>query len=176
MTHVHWLVGAIFAVAAFSTGVIGMPARADPPQRSDPPLEYRISEVSVVISSHTPVDRAGWRTIQLMPGASWAEDRSRVRRPFEFTRQQMMEALKALYAMRFFELASAPSARRTIRLDDDGVVRTSLLRPLDAGSTRVCFRTASYEKCVAYGADAPEPLVQWVVAVKADAMRAAGVD
>ncbi len=164
--------GVLLALLGLCSGAQAASAQTKPPLHPRPPLEYKITDVVLTVSSHSPIQRKGSTTVHLQAGMSWFEDQSRARKPFAFSNAQMLEALQSLYTLRFFDLPSDLHTRRSVKMADDGTVRTSVTRLMDTGGSRVCFRTGEYEKCVAYGLDAPAPLTQWVEEIRATATQA----
>jgi hypothetical protein len=151
------------------------PAMAqDPSARHTPPMQYKLSDVTLEIIQSSPIRTRGTRQILLSSReASWLDVKGQPRRTFEFSRASLFESIRRLYALRFFDLPTQPTPEFVPHLMPDDLVRTSTTELSDTGSTRVCFRTKDFEKCVTYALDGPEALRKWVQSIEAEAVRLA---
>lgn len=132
-----------------------------------PPLQYRIEDVSIRLTGQPGRGPfAKYRII--LSGAGWATlERDGKTLSFSYATPNLLSRVNELYKIRFFSLPTDCTARYSVFLKEDGSISTSTLRLQDAASTQVCFKAASYEKCVTYGNDAPveiERLVKQIIA------------
>ena len=127
-----------------------------------PPLTYRLAEVTVrmVRSPGRSVEQPLQLTLSGTGRGTLGQGSQQ--RSFTQAPQELGTLLNALYRMHFFNLPANSTIRHSVVLQDDGTVQTTLLRMVDAASTRVCFAVKGYEKCVTFGAEGPARLEQLV--------------
>ncbi len=143
---------------------------------SAPPLVYRLDEVSISLTRQPGSSTAPIQRINLSGTGSATLERGGQRMPFRYTPKDTLALLNALYKMRFFDLPTNYITRYSVFLKDDDTVGTSALRMPDASSTSVCVTlTATYEKCVSYGAEGPYELENITARIFAEADRLANV-
>lgn len=123
-----------------------------------PPPSYRLDEVRVQLTLHPGRGGTAVHRVRLSGSGSAVLERGGQRLPFRYDRKDLMALLNALYGMRFFEMSANTTTLYSVVLQDDGTVRTSMLRMPDEASTQVCFSVASYSKCVTYSSDRPGEL------------------
>lgn len=147
--------------------LVGMNAMAAKAGHSvgKPPASYPLDEVRVQVTRQPARGGATVQRVRLTGSGSAMLERGGHSLPFRYDRKDLMTLMNAFYRMRFFEMSADTTTRYSIVLQDDGTVRTSMLRVSDASSTQVCFSVASYSKCVTYSSDPPgelESVVQQV--------------
>lgn len=143
------------------------------PTTATPPPHYRLDEVRITLQ-HQP-GRGPFPLQRLtLPGNGNATlERAGTRHSFQYGSGAMMRLLNELYRMRFFDLPEDCTARPSVFLKDDGTVATSTLKLADAPSTKVCFATGGYRKCVTYAQGNLAELDQIVQRVFTDSERLA---
>lgn len=124
-----------------------------------PPLHYELSNTSVSIASHARGQKDTYPTrIDIFgAGASSIEKDGRTV-VFDYSTEDFLILLNAFYKIRFFDLPTNYILQQSVFLDGNTSVGTSALRMTDQATTTVCFKTADYKKCVAYGVDTPKEL------------------
>jgi len=123
-----------------------------------PPLAYPVQEVNLHLIRQPGNAAFPIRRISLSGKGTAAFERGDELLQIAYPATELVALLNELYRIRFFELPSQYTARYSVFLKDDGMIATSALRMMDAGSTRICFAVAGYEKCVTYGRDGPNDL------------------
>ncbi|MBN9132278.1 MAG: hypothetical protein J0H48_02785 [Nitrosospira multiformis] len=140
-----------------------------------PPLAYPIQEVNLHLTRQPGNAAFSVRRVSLSGRGSATFERGDELLQIAYPTTELVALLNELYRIRFFELPSQYTARYSVFLKDDGMIATSVLRMMDAGSTRICFAATGYEKCVTYGRDGPSDLENIVNGVFDDLeKRAAG--
>lgn len=119
------------------------------------PRTYRLDEVTLRVSLQAGNPAHPSRQFVLSGAAASAPGGERVQKTPHSSGATLVEALKELYRMRFFEMPSQYTTVHSVYLKDDGTVATTAQRMLDAQSTQVCVSIQSYEKCVRFGREAP---------------------
>lgn len=136
-----------------------------------PPLSYRLDEAAVRVQRQHGHGQPGLLLVLRAAGGTLAvgarED------AFRSDDKALLAAINALYRVRFFDLPSTLSARRSVFLRDDGRVGMQMLSLSDASTTTVCFTLPSFEKCVAWQSDPPQELDALAQRLLADALQAA---
>lgn len=123
-----------------------------------PPLAYPIQEVNLHLTRQAGNAAFPVRRISLSGKGTAAFEQGEEFLQVSYSTSALVALLNELYRIRFFELPSQYTARYSVFLKDDGMIATSALRMMDAGSTRICFAVTGYEKCVTYGRDGPYDL------------------
>ena len=123
-----------------------------------PPPAYPIQEVNLHLTRQPGNAAFPVRRISLSGKGSATFERGEEFLQVSYSTSALVALLNELYRIRFFELPSQYTARYSVFLKDDGMISTSVLRMMDAGSTRICFAVTGYEKCVTYGRDGPYDL------------------
>jgi hypothetical protein len=123
-----------------------------------PPLAYPIQEINLHLTRQPGNAAFPVRQVSLSGKGSATFERGNELRQVPYSTSALVALLNELYRIRFFELPSQYTARYSVFLKDDGMIVTSALRMMDAGSTRICFAVTGYEKCVTYGRDGPNDL------------------
>jgi hypothetical protein len=133
------------------------------------PQSYRLDDVSVHIARQPGRGVFPVRSVSLSGRGTATIEQDGKQRPFHFASKNMLALLNDLYKVRFFDLPTNYMARYSVILKDDGLIRTSQSRVLDASSTRVCFSVPTYEKCVTYGSEGHHDLEDITARVFAEA-------
>ena len=123
-----------------------------------PPLAYPIQEVKLHLTRQPGKAAFPVRRVSLSGKGMATFERGEEFLQVSYSTSALVALLNELYRIRFFELPSQYTARYSVFLKDDGMIATSALRMMDAGSTRICFAVTGYEKCVTYGRDGPYDL------------------
>jgi hypothetical protein len=123
-----------------------------------PPLAYSIQEVNLHLTRQSGKAAFPVRRVSLSGKGTAAFEQGEEFLQVSYSTRALVTLLNELYRIRFFELPSHYTARYSVFLKDDGMIATSALRMMDAGSTRICFAVTGYEKCVMYGRDGPNDL------------------
>lgn len=123
-----------------------------------PPPSYPLDDVRVQLTLQPGRAGVAVQRIRLSGSGSAMLERGGQSLPFHYARKDLMALLNAFYGMRFFEMPADTRTRFSVVLQEDGTVRTSMLRMLDEASTQVCFSVASYSKCVTCSSDRPGEL------------------
>lgn len=141
----------------FFAGSVSM-AGERTPRPEGPPAAYPIQEVNLHLTRQPGKAAFPVRRISLSGKGTAAFEQGEEFLQVSYSTSALVALLNELYRIRFFELPSQYTARYSVFLKDDGMIATSALRMMDAGSTRICFAVTGYEKCVTYGRDGPYDL------------------
>lgn len=138
-------------------------------QAGKPPQSYRLDETTIVITRHPGRSPTPIRRLSIAGTGAATLEQNGQKHAFRYATTDLLAVLNNLYAIRFFDLAGDYTTRRSVFLKDDGTIVTTMLRMVDEPSTTVCVSATSFEKCVSYGAHAPDTLENIVARVFSDA-------
>jgi len=127
-----------------------------------PPSTYHLNEIRLRFTHHPgnpafPIER-----ISLSGGDGAIFERGGQSARFPIAKQDLLNVVNELYAIRFFELPSDYTAQYSVVEKENGLIGTMASSMDDQPSTSVCFSITNYKKCVIYSRKGPPELENMV--------------
>jgi hypothetical protein len=123
-----------------------------PPQPTEPPPQYQLSEVTISVLHQTGHGIPGGYELTIAGDGSGSHRQIKDDKPIETNTQlsseQLMELINRFYQIHFFDLADSYIVKTEVILKDKATIATIATKMADSGSTMLCIQLADYKKCV----------------------------
>lgn len=128
-----------------------------------PPADFRMADLRLTLTRQTGAIAQPMQRLAVSGAGEATFTLGSTSKGFAFSADELLATLNTLLVIKFFDMPTDYSARRSYFIRDNGQVGTQMLKLPDLPNTQVCFALPSFQKCVNYDEQqAPVALEGWV--------------